>query len=216
MDKLTLLLDVEELLPDSIRTTVKDITKILIAVTIIRKKEDEDNPVTPTEPEITPVPDTNPETHIDIDYTNPNSNHTISINNIFPKKTDIEIVDNSNISLSDMIAGSYTEDTLGLKEDYVSTMYLIIQRYIQEMLCAANNAAMSYENLLYHYDGDAVKVPHKNLKHLHDTIIRNQIAIDEEAREFSKTHSADNTLTIIRSLETAYQQKKKYYSENYR
>ena len=99
LDKLTLLLDVEELLPDSIRTTVKDITKILIAVTIIRKKEDEDNPVTPTEPEITPVPDTNPETHIDIDYTDPNSNHTISIDNIFSKKTYIDIIENSNSSL---------------------------------------------------------------------------------------------------------------------
>lgn len=216
LDRLTILLDIEDILPDSIKTTVKDITKILIAVTIIRKRDQENNPITPDENEPDVVPDDEVKTHVTIDPTSDDSAHTIKISDIFPKRTDIEVVTNQKMSLSNLIAESYTEDTLGLKEDYVSTMYLIIQKYIQEMLCAANNAAMGYENLLMEYDGDAVKVSDKNLKHLHDTIIRNQISIDEEAREFSKTHSADNTLMIIRALETAYQQKKKYYSENYR
>ena len=216
LDRLTLLLDIEDVLPESIKTTVKDITKILIAVTIIRKQNQKDNPIVPDDntPEV--VPDDKVDTHVTIDPTSDDSAHTIKISDLFPKKTDIEVVADNSMSLSNIIAGSYTEDTLGLKEDYVSTMYLIIQKYIQEMLCAANNSAMGYENLLMDYDGDAVKVPQKNLKHLHDTVIRNQISIDEEAREFSKTHSADNTLMIIRALETAYQQKKKYYSENYR
>ena len=216
LDQLTLLLDIEDVLPPSIKDTVKDITKILIAVTIIRKNDYDNNQK--NEENTTPgtVPDDTVHTHITIDPSSNDSAHTMKISDIFPKKTDIEVVTDTDVSLSDIVDSSYAEDTLGLKEDYVSNMYLIIQKYIQEMLCAANNAAIGYDNLLMNYDGDAVKVSNTNLKHLHDTIIRNQIYIDEEAREFSKTHSADNTLTMIRALETAYQQKKKYYSENYR
>lgn len=216
LDNLTLLLDIEDVLPPSIRDTVKDITKILIAVTIVRKQEQKDTPKNNEETTPEPVPDDTVHTTLTIDPSSDDSAHTIKISDIFPKKTNIEVVTDKDMSLSDIVSDSYSEDTLGLKEDYVSTMYFIIQKYIQELLCAANNVAIGYDNLLMNYDGDAVTVSNNNLKHLHDTIIRNQIVIDEEAREFSKTHSADNTLMIIRALETAYQQKKKYYSENYR
>lgn len=216
IDNLTLLLDVEDVLPPSVRTIVKDITKILIAITIVRKNEPEDGPKSDEEIPIEPVPDEGIDTHIDIEPIPDEDANVIPIDDIFPGRTDIEIVPEKSTSLSDIVAGSYMEDLLGLKEDYVSTMYLIIQKYIQEMLCAANNAAMGYENLMLEYDGDAVSVSDPNLKHLNDTIIRNQVAIDEESRAFAKTHSSDNTLTMIRSLETAYQQKRKYYAAQYR
>ena len=85
------------------------------------------------------------------------------------------------------------------------------------MLAITNAVPLpDYSYLLKDYDGDAVIISDANLKHLGDTIVRLQKIIKEEQRLLNKTHSADNILSTYRSLSSAYQQRKQYYSETYK
>lgn len=250
LNKLTILLDVLDILPEKVRPIVRDITKILTAITIIDRPNYPDPeppaptptpeepglipqpPVTPGQPETpgeteTPKPqepnlprppsaeDTVPTPETVTPETSQETPDTLTLDDIFPKPTNIEIVNDPIASLAEILTDTYYEDLLGLKEDYTSKMDLAIQQYVQELLCAANSSALGYDNLLKSYDGDAVKPLTTEEKHLHDNIIRLQIWIDERSRQFAKTHGAENTLLMYRSLNAAYQQRKKYYIETY-
>lgn len=227
IEDLLLLNEVLETTPDSLKNILQSITKLLIATTIIRveknnaadnnkNKEDNDTGHVVIQEDIPKIEDV-PVT-VDNDFSPnkiPTDNTPFDSQNLFPEDTDIEVEDIENTDIGEILKNSYDRDLFGLKKDYIAKMNLIVQKYIQDILVAANTVGISYENLLKDYDPVAVYVNQPNLQHLHDSIIRNSVAFKETVRYFSKTHSADNTLLVVRALETAYQQRYKYYMEEY-
>lgn len=227
IEDLSLLNEVLETVPDPLKNILQSIIKLLMATTIIRveknnaadnNKNKEDNNtghviIQENIPKIEDVPVT-----IDNDFSPnkvPVDNTVFNSQNLFPEDTDIEVEDIEDMDIGEILKNSYDRDLFGLKKDYIAKINLIIQKYIQDILVAANTVGISYENLLKDYDPIAVYVNQPNLQHLHDSIVRNSIAFKETVRYFSKTHSADNTLLVVRALETAYQQRYKYYTEEY-
>ena len=139
-----------------------------------------------------------------------------NLDDLFPTPSEITIIQNESKSLADMVTNAYNEDRLGIKKEYTAAMYSALQRYMQQMFAVSNETGMpNFSNFLLDYDAKAVSVTDANLKHCHDTITRLQVLIEEECKLFDKTHSADSTLIVMRNLQSAYQQRKKYYTEEY-
>lgn len=220
LDDLTVLLDVIPVLPNSIQNTLTDITSALIKDTI---KQISDLPSVPS-------PDNKneetEETTKEIEYTIPNNTGTTTedydddsewnLDDLFQTESDITVEESTAPSFSDILSAIYQSDRLNLKKEYVSDMWISIQKYLQRMFAVSNETDMpDFTVFLEDFDRDAVVASNANTKHLHDIAARMDIMIQEESRLFQKTHSSDETLMMLRNLDSAYQQRMKYYQEEY-
>lgn len=211
------LLDVVPILPKPIQKTIEQITTALITDTIHQKKNVPDH-MKPDPPVVPDPPDADDIKKKDI--VKPpviDDNGEWNIDDLFPEQTDIKIVEPKNKSIVALIETIYNLDKLGLKQEYAAAMWMAIQKYAQKMFIVSNETQVpDFSVFLDTFDKDAVLTPNKDLKHLHDTIARIENLIVEESRLLQKTHSSDDTLGMLRYLEAAYQNRKKYYGEQYR
>jgi hypothetical protein len=220
LNDLTILLDVLDVTPESIRPTITQLTKALIVDIIIQINEKTNETTTPSETDNTGESDNTRDTTdipsiVDVVDTDTDAD-TLTLDQILPKPSNIDIAPETYQDLVDILSSIYDEDRLGLKQDYLSKMYFYLQSYLQQMFAVSNGATVAdFSYFLKEYDPDAVTVTDKNLKHLHDTIARMNILTEEEGRFFARTHNSDKTLSIFRHIEAAYQQRKKYYGETY-
>ena len=152
-----------------------------------------------------------PETSIDT-----GGDELIDLPEFFPGPTNVSINFIPPKTLIQIAQDDFKRDTLDLNEYYLQKLQVVLQQYFQEMLTIAHECGIiDIRDLIRHFDGDAVQVQDGNLVHLKDYIIRSQIARDQRTRLFKLTHDVDNTLSHIRSWNTAQQSRERYYSEKY-
>lgn len=137
---------------------------------------------------------------------------------LFPKMTPIVLKIEQPKTLVQLIQDAYSKDQIDLNKYYTQKLQTIMQQYYQRMLTLmAECGVPSIDDLMKDFDGDQVKVPSgQGLEHLRDEIVRSQVTRKQIASLFKKTHSVDNTLKHMRAWHAAYEQRQRYYSEEYK
>lgn len=137
---------------------------------------------------------------------------------LFPQMSNIVLKVEQPKTLVQLIQDSYAKDQIELDKYYVQKLQTIMQKYFQQMMAImADCGVSSIDDLTKDFDGDYVQVPaDKGLEHLRDYIVRSQVQRNQISRMFHKTHSTDKTLMHMRSWHAANEQRKRYYSEEYK
>ena len=133
-----------------------------------------------------------------------------------PDPLDIDIVvvkckDNAQLAYE-----QYLKDSTYIKEDFIHELNYSLQEYLYPLTSMLNEIGLdSIEYLNLDYEGETVSGVKTDDKHLHDTIVRNQLLIEEKNRKFSKTHSPNITLSIIAAFDIVAQERINYHKEEY-
>lgn len=114
-----------------------------------------------------------------------------------------------------MALEQYIKDSTLIKEEFTMKMNGAIQKYLYPITTFINDAGVSkLEYLNYEYDGEAVTGYDLNSTHLHDSIVKNQIILNEKSKMFEKTHDSDTTLSTITAFDIIAQERINYYTES--
>ena len=142
----------------------------------------------------------------------------INLPHLFPQMNNVVLKVEQPRTLVQIIQDAYARDQIELEKYYIQKLQMIMQKYFQQMMMImADSGVASIDDLTKDFDGDFVKIPaNKSLEHLRDFIVRSQVRRNQAARMFHKTHSTDKTLMHMRSWHAANEQRKRYYSENYK
>lgn len=141
-----------------------------------------------------------------------------TVPDLFPQMNNVVLKVEQPKTLVQLIQDGYAKDQIELEKYYTQKLQTIMQRYFQQMMAImADCGVNSIDDLTKDFDGDFVQIPAgKNLEHLRDFIVRSQVQRNQAARMFHKTHSTDKTLMHMRSWHAANEQRKRYYSEEYK
>lgn len=119
-------------------------------------------------------------------------------------------------SASEQAMEQYLRDSVDISEKFTNDMEMVLNEYLNQLLTVMSEIGLSnIQYLNYEYDGEQVSGFSFSEKHLHDSIVRSQTIIKEQTALFKKTHSAEKTLTTIKSFEMAAIQRVNYYKEDY-
>jgi len=119
-------------------------------------------------------------------------------------------------SNAELAQDQYLKDSIYIKEDFANELNLVLQNYIYPLLTIMDESGIGQvEYLNLEYDGSSVTGYDSNDAHLNDTIVRNQVVLDESVKLFRKTHDANTTLSMITSFDVIAQERIRYYGEEY-
>lgn len=137
---------------------------------------------------------------------------------LFPAPNNVVLKIEQPKTLVQLIDAAYAKDQVDLDKYYIQKLQTIMQQYFQQMMALmADSGVAALDDLTQDFDGDQVKVPSgQGLEHLRDHIVRSQVRRNQMSRLFKKTHSVDKTLMHMRSWHAANEQRKRYYSEEYK
>lgn len=137
---------------------------------------------------------------------------------LFPQMNNVVLKIEQPKTIVELIQDGYVKDQIELEKYYVQKLQTIMQKYFQQMMAImADCGVSSIDDLTKDFDGDYVEIPEgKGLEHLRDYIVRSQVQRNQISRMFHKTHSTDKTLMHMRSWHAANEQRKRYYSEEYK
>ena len=135
---------------------------------------------------------------------------------LFSKDPGVNISVKKAPSLYSLATKGYIRDDSDIKKEFASRMTDIIQKFYIKMVTIADDANMpDYSYLMMDFDGNAVQVADPNLRHLKDSIIRNQLLKDQLERQYKKTHSTEQALVLQRAWLAAARAREKYLKEDY-
>ena len=179
-----------------------------------------DGTFTPSEPPDVPQEPTDelPDTINFYEALVDDDNDVNAVPDLFPHMNNVVLKVEQPKTLVQLIQDGYAKDQIELEKYYTQKLQTIMQRYFQQMMAImADCGVNSIDDLTKDFDGDFVQIPAgKNLEHLRDFIVRSQVQRNQAARMFHKTHSTDKTLMHMRSWHVANEQRKRYYSEEYK
>lgn len=137
---------------------------------------------------------------------------------LFPQMNNVVLKIEQPKTIVELIQDGYVKDQIELEKYYIQKLQTIMQKYFQQMMAImADCGVSSIDDLTKDFDGDYVEIPAgKGLEHLRDYIVRSQVQRNQISRMFHKTHSTDKTLMHMRSWHAANEQRKRYYSEEYK
>lgn len=131
-----------------------------------------------------------------------------------PMDLDIKIIAVKDIG--DLAYEQYLKDSTEIKEDFVNKMNYVIQEYLSPLLNMISEIGLDgVEYLNLDYEGESITGIQPNDKHVHDTIVRNQLIVNEKNRKFSKTHSPNVTIATMIAFDVTSQERVQYYKEDY-
>ncbi len=220
LDALDNLEVIADILPPAVRQIVKDLVRVLSLDTqgkII--KEIEEQIETEREADAKkPGPSIAQQPEYEF-FISPADTPDVTVNpkiDLFSKDPGIEISVKPADSLYSLATRSYIQDDSDIKKEYASRMTDIIQKFYIRMVTIADDANLpEYAYLMMDFDGNAVQVLNPNLKHLKDSIIRNQILKQQLERQYKKTHSTEQALVLQRAWLASARAREKYMQENY-
>ena len=100
-----------------------------------------------------------------------------------------------------------TQELIDVKELFMTDLRFLMTAFMNELLQLRKEVGFhKLDDVLKHFDGDAVKVTDPQLFPLRDLIIRSQIERNQKARLFRKTHSIDQTIYHLRATKAANEQ----------
>ena len=135
---------------------------------------------------------------------------------LFPPPSNVKINIETPKTLVQLTQDAYVKDQIDLQKHYLQNMRLILQRYFQNQFALMGELGISEMGLLTRdYHGDEIGGVGTNSQHLHDTIIRSQIARKQKAKFFSKIANTEQTLIHMRNWNAAEKLRERYYGEAY-
>ena len=135
---------------------------------------------------------------------------------MFPPPSHVKINVQAPKTLVQLTQDAYTKDQIDLQKYYLQNMRLILQKYFQNQFALIGELGISEVDILTReYYGDNVTGVGTNSQHLHDTVIRSQLARKQKAKYFSKVANTEQTLLHMRNWNAAEKLRERYYGEAY-
>lgn len=131
--------------------------------------------------------------------------------------TDISISVDKAKSNAEQAKEQYLIDSTDLKEDYLLELNDVMADYIYPLSTYMSEIGISQKSYLDQpYDGSSVTGVGVSSQHLHDTILRNELDLEELGLLMDKTHDTSALLNTFAAWDIASQERIRYYTEEYK
>lgn len=131
--------------------------------------------------------------------------------------TDISVSVEKAKSNAEQAKEQYLIDSTDLKEEYLLELNDVMSDYIYPLSTYMSEIGISQKSYLDQpYDGASVTGVSISNQHLHDTILRNAIDLEELGLLMDKTHDTSALLNTFAAWDIASQERIRYYTEEYK
>lgn len=134
----------------------------------------------------------------------------------FPKPTNINVIVKPAKKNVELAREQQLRDSIYIKERFASKLNDAFQAYVYPLMTLMGESGINkIDYLNIEYQGESVHGYGLNDTHLHDTIVRNQVIVDEQIRLFEKTNNPTMLNSIFTAFDVISQQRIQYYAEEY-
>lgn len=134
----------------------------------------------------------------------------------FPKPTNVKVIVKPSKKNTELAREQQLRDSIYIKERFASKLNDAFQSYVYPLITVMGESGVNKVDYLnMEYQGESVEGYKLNDTHLHDTIVRNQIIVEEQTRLFEKTNNPTMLNSIFTAFDVIAQQRIQYYAEEY-